>query len=199
MGKGGMGGRHAATTQGFSGEGCDALAVAHPRESASSYLFSQSLAASRCNLHATSRPSHSRRSLPCHFLLCRFVLFCLVLRRRRLPVPCSRGFFRLSAQLRPPRGVSWSCCCSGPLSLRTLVPLRMTPALGSPSDASCHLTTGFPLVRPPRGHLLRLPSARLYVRYVRCGSPSMPRTGMWRCLLSPALPVRLLLSPSPRV
>ena len=28
------------------------------------------------------------------------VLFCLVLRRRRLPVPCSRGFFRLSAQLR---------------------------------------------------------------------------------------------------
>ena len=87
--------------------GCDALAVAHPGESASSYLFSQSLAASRCNLHATSRPSHSRRSLPCHFLLCRVVLFCLVLRRRRLPVPCSRGFFRLSAQLRPPRGVSW--------------------------------------------------------------------------------------------
>merc|ERR1712086_923891 len=84
MGKGGMGGRHAATTQGFSGEGCDALAVAHPRESASSYLFSQSLAASRCNLHATSRPSHSRRSLPCHFLLCRVILFCLVLRRRRL-------------------------------------------------------------------------------------------------------------------
>ena len=28
--KGGMGGRHAATTQGFKGEGCDALAVAHP-------------------------------------------------------------------------------------------------------------------------------------------------------------------------
>ena len=27
--KGGMGGRHAATTQGFFGEGCDALAVAH--------------------------------------------------------------------------------------------------------------------------------------------------------------------------
>ena len=86
---------------------CDALAVAHPRESASSYLSSQSLAASRCSLHATSRSSHSRRSLPCHFLLCRVVLFCLVLRRRRLPVPCSRGFFRLSAQLRPPRGVSW--------------------------------------------------------------------------------------------
>ena len=78
-----------------------------PWESASSYLSSQSLAASRCNLHATSRSSHSRRSLPCHFLLCRVVLFCLVLRRRRLPVPCSRGFFRLSAQLRPPRGVSW--------------------------------------------------------------------------------------------
>ena len=32
--------------------------------SASSYLSSQSLADSRCNLHATSRSSHSRRSLP---------------------------------------------------------------------------------------------------------------------------------------
>merc|ERR1712021_297430 len=104
MGKGGMGGRHAATTQGFSGEVCDALAVAHPRESASSYLSSQSLAASRCNLHATSRSSHSRRSLPCHFFLCRVALFCPVLRRRRcLPIPCSR----LSAQLCPPRGISW--------------------------------------------------------------------------------------------
>merc|ERR1711935_471332 len=68
MGKGGMGGRHAATTQGFLGEVCGALAVAHPWASASSYLSSQSLADSRCNLHATSRPSHSRRSLPCHFL-----------------------------------------------------------------------------------------------------------------------------------
>ena len=28
--KGGMGGRHAATTQGFQGEGCGALAVAYP-------------------------------------------------------------------------------------------------------------------------------------------------------------------------
>ena len=28
-------------------------------------------------------------------------------RRRRLPVPCSRGFLRLSAQLRPPRCISW--------------------------------------------------------------------------------------------
>merc|ERR1712070_467279 len=33
------------------------LAVAHPRESASSYLSSQPMAASRCNLHATSRSS----------------------------------------------------------------------------------------------------------------------------------------------
>ena len=57
------------------------LAVAHPIpwSSASFYLPSQSLADSRCNLHATSRSSHSRRSLPCHFLLCRVVLFCLVL------------------------------------------------------------------------------------------------------------------------
>ena len=85
------------------------LAVAHPNPwaSASSYLSSQSLAASRCNLHAASRSSHSRRSPPCHFFLCRVALFCLVLRCRRLPVPCSRGFFRLSAQLRPPRGISW--------------------------------------------------------------------------------------------
>jgi len=51
---------------GISLEGrCDALAVAHPWASASSYLPSQSLADSRCNLHATSRSSHSRRSLPC--------------------------------------------------------------------------------------------------------------------------------------
>ena len=33
---------------------------------------------------------------------------------------------------------------------------------------------GFPLVHPPLSRLPRLPSARLYVRYVRCGSPSMP-------------------------
>ena len=71
---------------------CDALAVAHPGESASSYLFSQSLVASRCNLHATSRPSHSRRSLPCHFLLCRVVLFCLP--RPAAPPPAGPLFSR---------------------------------------------------------------------------------------------------------
>ena len=37
-------------TQGFQGEGCDALALAHPGESASSYLSSQPLANSGCNL-----------------------------------------------------------------------------------------------------------------------------------------------------
>ena len=38
----------------------------------------------------------------------RVALLCLILRRRRrLPIPCSRGFFRLSAQLRPPRGIFW--------------------------------------------------------------------------------------------
>ena len=68
------------------------------------YLSSQSLADSRCNLHATSRSSHSRRSLSCRFFLCRFALLCLVLRRRRcLPIPCPR----LSAQLCPPRSISW--------------------------------------------------------------------------------------------
>ena len=112
--QGGMGGRHAATTQGFHGckegvllcvcimeqitiylyptwvgsgsakelvygttinskepsplsEPSPTLAAcafwASP--SASSYLSSQSLADSRCNLHATSRSSHSRCSLSC--------------------------------------------------------------------------------------------------------------------------------------
>ena len=63
---------------------------------------------SRCNLHATSRSSHSRRSPSCRFLLYRVALVCLVLRRRRrLPLPCSRGFLRLSAQLCPPGGIFW--------------------------------------------------------------------------------------------
>merc|ERR1711935_692967 len=85
------------------------LAVAHPEpwSSASFYLPSQSLADSRSNLHATSRSSHSRRSLSCRFFLCRVALLCLDLRRRRLPFPCSLGFFRLSAQLHPPCCISW--------------------------------------------------------------------------------------------
>ena len=75
---------HKRATYGYDtpGEGCDALAVAHPWASASSYLSSQSLADSRCNLHATPRSSRSRRSLPCRFFLCRVALLCLVLRRR---------------------------------------------------------------------------------------------------------------------
>ena len=84
------------------------LAVAHPWASASSYLSSQSLSDSRFNLRATSRSPPSRRSFPCLFFFCRVALLCFVLRRRRLlPVPCSRGFLRLSAQLRPPRCISW--------------------------------------------------------------------------------------------
>merc|ERR1711935_1274927 len=82
-----------------------------------------------------------------------------------------------------------SCHCSGPLSLRTLVPSLMMPALGSPSGASCRLTTGFPLVRPPRSRLTPLPSARLYVRYVRRGSPSMPWTGALSTLYSSLVPL----------
>ena len=63
---------------------------------------------SRCSLHSTSRSSHSRRSLSCRFFLCRVALLCLVLRRRRrLPIPCSRCFSRLSSQLCPPRGIFW--------------------------------------------------------------------------------------------
>ena len=59
--QGGVGGRHAATTQGFK-ERSVVLAVAHPWASASSYLSSQSVADSRCNPHATPRSSYSRRS-----------------------------------------------------------------------------------------------------------------------------------------
>ena len=104
---------HAATTQGFYKErSVVVLAVAHPWASAPSYLSSQSLAAPAI-LAATfmpprGRPTHSRRSPSCRFLLCRVALVCLVLRRRRrLPIPCSRGFSRLSAQLCPPRGIFW--------------------------------------------------------------------------------------------
>ena len=50
-----------------------------------------SLQPSCFQLHATSRSSHSRRSLSCRFFLCRFAPLCLILRRRRcLPIPCSR-------------------------------------------------------------------------------------------------------------
>ena len=76
------------------------LAVAHPWDTTLSppppwasaasfflptYLSSQSLAdslAATFYLHATSRSSHSRRSLSCRFFLCRVALLCLVLRRR---------------------------------------------------------------------------------------------------------------------
>jgi len=67
------------------------LAVAHPNPwaSASFYLPSQSLrqslADSRCNLYATSRSPHSRRSPSCRFILCRVALLYLVLLRRRCP------------------------------------------------------------------------------------------------------------------
>ena len=73
-----MGGRHAATTQGFSGEGCDALAVAHPWASASSYL---SLRSSLLPILAATFKLHS-----CHLAVvpsCRFFL-CL---SRRSPLP----------------------------------------------------------------------------------------------------------------
>ena len=73
------------------------LAVAHPNpwSSASFYLPSQSLADSRCNLHATSRSSHSRRSPSCRFLLCRVALICLVLGPATLPPPADPVLSRL--------------------------------------------------------------------------------------------------------
>ena len=94
----------------------------------SSYLSSQSLSDSRFNLRATSRSPPSRRALPCRFFLCRVALLCLVLRRRRrLPFPCSLGFFRLSAQRRPP------CCISWPLES-----IELSSSKGESSDAHCY-------------------------------------------------------------
>ena len=55
------------------------LAAAHPWASASSYLSSQSLSDSRCNLHATPRSSHSCSSPSCRFFLCRSALLSLVI------------------------------------------------------------------------------------------------------------------------
>merc|ERR1711935_124242 len=76
----------------------------HPWASASSYLSSQSLADSRCSLHATSRSSHSRRSFPCRFFFC-----------------------RLSAQLRPPRCISWP-----------LESIELSSSKDESSDAHCY-------------------------------------------------------------
>ena len=53
-----------------------ALAVAHPWSSASSYLSSQSLSDSRCNLRATSRSSHSRPESRAGVLQCLQNSFC---------------------------------------------------------------------------------------------------------------------------
>ena len=70
---------------------CGAIAIAHPWASASSYLSSQSLSDSRCNLYATPRSSYSHRSPSRRFFLCRSALPCLVLHRHCcLSVPCSR-------------------------------------------------------------------------------------------------------------
>jgi len=93
------------------------LAVAHPWASASStsylLLSSQSLADSRCNLHATSRStSHSRRSFSCRFKpsssvaslspasVCDAAAACRSLALAASPASDS-------AQLRSPRSVFW--------------------------------------------------------------------------------------------
>ena len=95
------------------------LAVAHPNpwESASSYLSSQSLANSRWNLHATSRSSHSRRSLSCRFFLCRVpvALLCFILRRRRrLPLSGTRKFFSAACTfVSASASQSRAQCCEG--------------------------------------------------------------------------------------
>ena len=64
-----MGGRHAATTQGFQGEKCGASQPSpHPRASTTSYLSSQFLTNSRSDLHAT-------RSSQCIILVLALLLF----------------------------------------------------------------------------------------------------------------------------
>jgi len=79
-------------------------AVAHPWASTSSYLSSQSLSDSRCNLRATSRSPPSRRALPCRFFLCRVALpsasFCdAAAACRSLVLAASFAFRRSSALL----------------------------------------------------------------------------------------------------
>ena len=68
----------------------------HPWASASSYLSSQSLADSRCDLHATSRSPPSRRSFPCLFFFCRVALLCFV-RSAAPPPPAGPLLSRLLA------------------------------------------------------------------------------------------------------
>ena len=93
-----------------------------------------------CQLHVKGKsnsfcffPTTIERQRSHLIILCRVALLCLVLRRRRrLPIPCSRGFSRLSAQLRSPRSIFW------PLSLSSSPRARTTLASDSHSD---HLTT----------------------------------------------------------
>ena len=149
--KGGMGGRYTATTQGFfkegEREGSVVLAVAHPWASASSYLSSQSLSDSRCNLHATPRSSHSRYSPSRRFFLCRSALLCLVLQRHRcLSVPCSRTFSCLSAQFRSPRCVLWPLEFIK-LSSRGEAPKKCSTFLGGFSHKII-ITSTIPIVTP---------------------------------------------------
>jgi len=176
------------------------LAVAHPNpwSSASFYLPSQSLADSRCDLHATSRSSHSRRSPSCRFLLCRVALVCLVRDAaaacRSLAIPASPAFRRNSALLAAYFGPS--SLSSSPRARTTLLTptaiicrqvislLRSTLSsntcastddVGAGVPFGCIVTADdgiTPLVfRPPRSLLPRLPPVRLYVQR---GSPFMP-------------------------
>jgi len=137
---GGMGGRHAATTQGFYiRRGCDALAVAPTlgRPPLPNPISLRSLSPIRA---ATFMPPRGRPLLVVLSLVASSPVASpssrplpLVLRRRRrLPLPCSRGFFRLSSQLCPSRGIFW------PLEF-----IELSSRKDDSSDAHCdHLPPG---------------------------------------------------------
>ena len=87
------------------------LAVAHPWASASSYLSSQSLADSRCNLHATSRSSHTLIFLSpvasSSVASLSSASFCDAAAACRSLALVASPAFRRSSGLRSPRSVFW--------------------------------------------------------------------------------------------
>ena len=101
--------------------------------------------------------------------LCRVALVCLVLRRRRrLPIPCSRGFSRLSAQLCPPGGIFW------PLEF-----IELSSRKDDSSDAHCDHLPPSHIVAQVHSLFEHLYLHRLRLRFLSLSRrPSAPPT--WR-------------------